>query len=147
MILKKRAIFRLPTISEFDFLIRTFTRNWDNNQKKLCFVSDVTIDFPANGISKGGKIYNDGYENFYWCTNTEHTPSCFHFHASAFVSTGICAGLYYSRSVRLVSDFPFEGGIEINGVWWKPYDEPGFYTFEEALKRYDKIEKSKKVKH
>ena len=41
------------------------------------------------------------------------------------------------RSVRLVSDWPFEGGIKSGDVWWKPENEEGFYTWEEAMEKFN----------
>lgn len=43
-----------------------------------------------------------------------------------------------SVSVRLVSDEPFEGGIKFGDVWWKPENEEGFYTWEEAMEKFNK---------
>lgn len=46
-----------------------------------------------------------------------------------------------SRSVRLVSDTPFSGAIEIDGVYWKTENEEDrysdYYTYDKAMEKFD----------
>lgn len=69
-----------------------------------------------------------------WCSS-DIENGCVKFFDGRFVISTKDTG---PRSVRLVSDEPFEGGIKFGDVWWKPKNEEGVYTWEEAMKKFNK---------
>jgi len=71
--------------------------------------------------------------SFCWCSDFEESGK----HAYVFDGLNITfLKINHSASVRLVSDWPFEGGIKFGDVWWKPENEEGFYTWEEAMEKF-----------
>lgn len=134
--------FRLPTKEEYEKLISHFSR-W-NAEKKGLEILNINGDIlflPADGDRIDTLNYRVGSHGDYWSSDVNKSDS------------GGAYGLYfdsrstqtnryscnYGRSVRLVSDVPFEGGIEIAGLWWKPDNEEGYFTWNEANEKFNII--------
>lgn len=133
------AKFRLPTKGEFENLINNFSK-WDNENKGLLVENKEgdTIFLPAAGYRFGLPSNNVGFEGYYWSSTMDERCSrnatCLVFNSrEKYIGSYY---LNYEHSVRLVSDEPFDGGVEFNGVWWKPENEEGHYTWEEAIKKW-----------
>ncbi len=68
--------------------------------------------------------------------NDDQIVCTFFFDESSCYTCNDCYDNHDGRSVRLVSDTPFEGGINFNGVWWKPENEPGHFSFDDAMRQF-----------
>lgn len=132
--------FRLPTKEEFDDLISNFSR-WNTEKKGIEILNDERkiLFLPATGFSSSGRA---GTHGDYWsstaCKNDKGwTYECtfgLYFDSRTKSSNRYCNDCEYS--VRLVNDFPFEGGIRFGNIYWKPENEEGYFTFDEAIKKF-----------
>lgn len=111
--------FRLPTAEEFNSLFQAFSKV-DNNLRLRTFLDEKS----------GNKLHF--YLNEIWCSDDIENGYVKYFNGFFVMSINNIN----PRGVRLVSDEPFEGGIKFGNVWWKPENEEGLYTWEEAKKRF-----------
>lgn len=129
--------FRIPTKKEFENLGKHFSR-WNEEKKSFEVLNDSLsiLELPAT-------YYLDDEDDpcgfvdigYYWSSTT---------------AEGLSNGVYgvtlspnnkfietFSRDceckVRLVSDEPFEGCIEFDGIYWKTTNEAGYFTFYDAM--------------
>lgn len=137
--IKKTSKFRLPTKEEFDNLIDHFSR-WNKEKKGLEVENEhgEILFFSTAGYRFGtaGSIVGSG--GYYWSsTMYEHRiRSAYYLYFDSSSKYTVSNDILSGRSVRLVSDIPFEGGIEFNGIWWKTENEPGYYSYEEAIEQF-----------
>lgn len=145
--MENKIKFRLPTRKEFEDLIKHSFLKWNEEKKGLevKIKHDKILFLPACGFQARG-FRDRGLTRFkdsggwYWGA-TEHVNDdqivcTFFFDESSCYTCNDCYDNHDGRSVRLVSDIPFEEGIEFNGVWWKPENEPGHFTFDEAMRQF-----------
>lgn len=142
----KSPKFRLPTKKEFESLIKNFAR-WNENNRTLEILSNSLsiLAFPAfppipsyynnNENDNGTEVYGN-----YWSSTIEdglnNNAYLFTFDPSRkFVDV---ASRNCVCNVRLVSDEPFDGGIEFGGIYWKPENEEGHYNFWAATEKFNK---------
>lgn len=127
--------FHLPTKEEFDDLISNFSR-WNAEKKGMEILNDEgeILFLPATART--------GSHGDYWsstvCKNdkgwTYESTFGLYFDSRTKSSNRYCNNCEYS--VRLVSDIPFEGGIKFGNVYWRPENEEGYFTFDEAIKKF-----------
>lgn len=138
---KPTAKFRLPTQEEFDKLCKCYTR-FDEELKGRWFYDEETgekLFLPCEGYSYKDSIFNDEILGNYWSSSTgpyQHCGSYYLDFTSNRINTEIDLDLY-RRGVCLVSDSPFEGAIHVAGLYWKPENEEGFYTWDEAMEKFN----------
>lgn len=137
--IKKTPKFRLPTKEEFDNLIDNFSR-WDREKKGLEIVNkkgDILF-LPALGYRYGTSCHNKGSYGYYWSSimygHSIYSAYYLYFDSSSKYTSG--NNILSECSVRLVSDEPFEGGVEFNGVYWKLENEEGYFTYEAAINKF-----------
>lgn len=139
--IEENTEFRLPTKEEFENLNRYFSR-WSDEKKGLEIMTDSgdILFFPACGYLDGiSNCYVGSYG--YYCSSTVYESDSYFIYRFYFGSRGTsvdCSGRQQARSVRLVSDTSFDGGIEFDGVWWKPENENGYFTFDEVISKFNK---------
>lgn len=78
--------------------------------------------------------YLVGSHGDYWSSNVNKSDRCGAY-GLYFDSRSKQTNRYsydYGHSVRLVSDVPFEGGIKFGNIYWKPENEKGYYSQEDA---------------
>lgn len=131
--------FRLPTKEEFDKLISHFTR-WNAEKKGLEILNDEgeILFLPADGYYDGNSRNDVGSGGYYWSSTKNENYSSLaynlYFHASnKYMDDYNCL---YARSIRLVSESPFEGGIKFGNIYWKPKNEKEYYSFSAALEKW-----------
>lgn len=149
---KMKQQFRLPTRREFEKLNKHLSR-WNEEKKGLEIENDRgdILFFPAYGYCSGSSNYNRDSHGYYWSSTLNKYDNNFAYNFS-FNSTSKkkyndFSNCFYRFSVRLVSDEPFDGGIEFDGLYWKQENENGYYSFDKATKRFDKIITMEKLKH
>lgn len=146
--------FRLPTKEEFERLTKCWSR-FDEKKNGRCFFDEETgekLFLPCNGCPIKKNVRVCVSSGFYW-TSTE----CFSYHdaliglitlqskidAYYFCFDSRCMNpitnlhKYYEQSVRLVSDAPFGGAIHVAGLYWKPENEEGFFSYDEAMSKFN----------
>lgn len=133
--------FRLPTKEEFEYLLKHFPK-WNGEKKSREFLSRVggTLKLPVTGYYLNGLIDDADTHGYYWSSTKDEYNSDFAYNLyfnsiSRSIIISNCSR--YKYAVRLVSNTPFKGAVEFNGVYWKPENEPGYYTFDEALEKFD----------
>lgn len=134
--------FRLPTKEEFESLIKNFAR-WNENNRTLEILHDPLniLTFPLTPYYNNSENDNSTvvFGNYWSSTLSDiHNNRAYGliFNTDCkFIETQNCNCAY---NIRLVSDEPFEGGIEFNGVYWKPENEDGCYTWQEAMDNFNK---------
>lgn len=141
IVTKDASQFRLPTMEEFKKLNNHFSRCNSDCLEFLNSTFQILI-FPAMGYRVGFFNYYEGIEGHYWSStasvneNDSGFAYSMNFHDyQRRLANCDCNNGY---SVRLVSDEPFEGGILFDGIWWKPENEEGYYSWEEALEKFNK---------
>ena len=133
--------FRMPTKEEFEDLISNFSR-WNAKKKglEILNINGDILFLPANGDHFDTLNYCAGSHGDYWSSDVNESDR------------GGAYGLYfdsrskqtdryscdYGCSVRLVSDVPFEGGIKFGNIYWKPENERGYYSWEDAMSTFNK---------
>lgn len=131
--------FRLPTKEEFDKLISHFTR-WNPKKKGMEILNEEgeILFLPAEGYRDGTSNYDRDSGGYYWSSTVNENFSCLAYNLFFHVSNRYTDDYdtSYARSVRLVSDSPFEGGIKFGGIYWKPKNEEGYYTFSAAIEKW-----------
>lgn len=143
---RTKSQFRLPTLEDINNLYPRFTK-W-NEEKKGMEIWDGRHDFlflPADGyiddISSNNADNYVGSRGCYWSSNVLKCGDCsdtLYFYSKNWCVRSNYHHHSYKLSVRLVSDEPFEGGVEFDGVWWKPENEPGYYSWTEAMDKFNK---------
>jgi len=139
--LKSNSKKRLPTIEEWRSLIDNCTWKWDDERKGQVVTAKNgnSIFLPAAGYRNGTHLYNAGSYGLYWSSSLDTDyPSyayCVRFY-SDFVDWDNY-DRYNGHSVRLVSDIPQEGFVDMgNGLYWSEQNEEGYYTYGQAMKLY-----------
>lgn len=131
--------FRLPTKDEFDKLISHFSR-WNAEKKGMEVLNDEgeILFLSADGYRDGNSRNDVGSGGYYWSSTRNENYSSLaynlYFHASNRYTDDYDTS--YARSIRLVSDSQFEGGIKFGNIYWKSENEEGYYTFSEALEKW-----------
>lgn len=152
--MKNKNNFRLPTKEDFEKLIKC-PHAWNAKKQAMEFFPDNggTLVFPAKGYREACRETTEvGYVGHYW-SSTIHKQYNYITHAYAleFAEELLCskdccriASLVRdgTRSIRLVSDTPFDGAIEIDGVYWKTENEDCPFGYERcnhftALEAFD----------
>lgn len=132
--------FRLPTEEEFESITQEFTKV-DYDKKSRVYLDEKSgnkLQFYYIRLWEKEDLIVRGKQCFCWCSNpTDREIE--HLLARTFDGFDIAiVDMNTERSVRLVSDEPFEGGIKFGDVWWKPENEKGFYTWREAIEKFNK---------
>lgn len=143
--IKKTTYFRLPTKEEFENLISHFSR-WndkrngleiENDSNKILFLPSKGYRYDSLYQENELDIKNKGY---YWSSTIiddyKYYACALYFDPIRKNTEHCCVNV--RRSVRLVSDTPFEGGIEFGGIYWKLENELGYYSWEEAMSKFNK---------
>ena len=131
---------RLPTEEEFDRITQEFTKV-DYDKKSRVYLDEKSgnkLQFYSVRLWEKEDLSVSREQCFCWCSNPTDIEIEHHL-ARSFDGFNIAiVDINTKRSVRLVSDEPFEGGIKFGDVWWKPENEEGVYTWEEAMKKFNK---------
>lgn len=131
---------RLPTEDEFDRITQEFMKN-DYNKKIKVYLDEKSgnkLQFYSVRLWEKGDSSVSIEQCFCWCSDPTNMDIEHHF-AKSFDGFNIAAvDMNTQKSVRLVSDEPFEGGIKFGDVWWKPENEEGLYTWGEAMEKFNK---------
>lgn len=138
VVVKAPIQFRLPTVEDFKKLNKHFSR-WNSDCLEILNNASKILTFPAMGYSVGTSNFGVGNEGHYWSSTAVENDSEYAFSVyfrDNCQSAAVC-GCDTRYSVRLVSDEPFEGGVEFDGVWWKPENEDGYYSYEEAMNKFN----------
>lgn len=135
---------RLPTKAEFKALLK-LPYEWDNERKGMVFTTSNgnELFLPALGYRNGTYMFNVGKSGFYWTATPDGDSSAWRL---VFCSDAARMLNYYrtnSRTVRLVSDEPCAGYIDMGtGVYWatENYNEGDkiYFTWDEAMDIQDK---------
>lgn len=131
---------RLPTKAEFDALLK-LPRKWDKERKGLVFTASNGNEmfFPASGYSDGTVVDYVGDYGYYWSATPDDEIYAWSFgFYSCGASMGRINGRDYGHAVRLVSDEPCEGFINMRtGIYWATenyHDEDKkCFTWDEAM--------------
>lgn len=133
---------RLPTKDEFERLDKCYTK-FDDELKGRWFYDEDTgenLFLPCEGACYGTTLNNAGSFGGYWSSTHSGIGSgstylfCFR---RNYTFPGNSYDRYCGHSVRLVSGKPFEGAIHVAGLYWKPENEEGYYTYDEAMEKFD----------
>ena len=132
--------FRLPTKEEFERLAKCWSR-FDEKKNGRYFFDDETgekLFLPCKGYLINKDMIVSESMGFYW-TSTKSLSHhayylCFN---SRYLNPVTSINRYYEQSVRLVSDAPFGDAIHVAGLYWKPENEEGFCTFDEAISKFE----------
>lgn len=128
------SYFRLPTINEYKSIAREFSK-LDVDNKCRIFLNEESgnkLHFYDVRLNQDKEDSID--RSFCWCSDFVDST-----YANVFNGLNVeYLKVNKSVGVRLVSDEPFEGGIKFGDVWWKPENEEGFYTWEEAMEKFNK---------
>lgn len=121
---------RVPTAKEFEGMALGFTKV-DYDKKTRIYLDEKS----GNKLQFYYDYLREDPQYFCWCSDREDEKG---FGRSFNGFNVVLADLEKPKpkSVRLVSDWPFEGGIKFGDVWWKPENEEGFYTWEEAMEKF-----------
>lgn len=135
---EEQVKFRLPTKEEFEDLISNFSR-W-NAKKKGLEILNINGDILFLPVCE-----RLGSRGSYWsstaCKN-DNGRSYLSNYGLYFDSNSTQTNRYWNDSeysVRLVSDTPFEGGIKFGNIYWKPENEKGYYSWEDAMSMFNKV--------
>lgn len=140
--IEKPVQFRLPTKEEFEDLIKHFSK-WNEKEESWEFLSREgwTLKLPVTDYYLNDTNNNTDTHGYYWSSTKDEDNNNFaynfYFNSNSrgmAISNHSC----HKHSVRLVSNTPFKDAVEFNGVYWKPENEPGYYTFDEAVERFNK---------
>lgn len=133
--------FRLPSREEFNRLCECYTK-FDNKERGRWFYDEETggkLFLPCEGylyneivnyIDSGGYYWSSTYSNNTHAYNLEFSNS--------YIDPNSNTYHYNGRSIRLVSDEPFEGAVHVAGLYWKKENEQGYFTYDEAIKKFNK---------
>lgn len=143
-ILEEKVKFRLPTKEEMEDLVYNHFTKWNKEKRGLEIMNkkgDILF-LPACGYydDEDASIYDAGFYGYYWSsTITEFMDSAAYYLYFDLNSKDVdfCDSESW-YTVRLVSDEPFEGSIEFNGVYWKITNEDGYYSWAEAMRKFNK---------
>lgn len=138
--IEKKTKFRLPTKEDFKNLQKHFSK-WNEEDESLEILNKdgFMLTLPTTGYYGSCLTVFDSI-GYYWSSTAHDSDNAY---CLCFDSCDRCVGYYFTsdkHAVRLVSDEPFEGGIEFNGVYWKPENEDGYYSYIEALEKFSKVE-------
>lgn len=125
--------FRLPTVNDFKSIAREFSK-LDSDSKSRVYLDEKSgnkLHFYYNYLRGLGEPEG---QYFCWCSDQKGFRRSF----NGFDVVLENIEKPKLRSVRLVSDEPFEGGIKFGNVWWKPENEEGLYTWKEAMEKFNK---------
>lgn len=134
----KSPKFRLPTKEEFKNLNKHFSR-WNEETKELEVMNEngELLFFPSNGYMDGSSIEEAGNFGYCWSSTVHGCDDAYFFCFNEGVRNVNYDHQFYGFNVRLVSDTPFEGGIEFDGLYWKAENEEGYFTFEEIVEKFN----------
>lgn len=128
---------RLPTKDEFERLCECYSR-FDKVLKGRWFFDKETGEesfFPCEGYFSDAN-YNFGEYGYYMSSTYDDSRFAYElFFGDTDVFT-YDGARHFGRSVRLVSDEPFEGAVHMAGLYWKPTNEEGYYTYDEAMEKF-----------
>lgn len=100
--------------------------------------SGEILFLPVTGYYSGTKIYNVDSDSLYWSSTMDENDYAY---ILRFDSRNMGTSSYSQccdrSAVRLVSDVPFEGGIKSGNIYWKPENEKGYYSWEEAMSKFN----------
>lgn len=130
---------RLATKEDFKKLDECYTR-FDKELKGRWFFDEETgekLFLPCEGYCSNTMVNDVGSLGSYWSSTQCGSGNAYFF---SFDSNYVFPGNNYDcgngRSVRLVSDEPFEGAVHVAGLYWKPTNEYGYYTWYEAMAKF-----------
>ena len=135
---------RLPTIKEWEWLIDNCEWKWDKEREGQVVTSrnGNSIFLPAAGIRYGRCISAAGLLGCYWSSslNSDYQGGAYYVY---FYSGGVNwdgeGSRFNGQSVRPVSDTPMEGFVDMgNGLFWAEKNEEGYFTYDEAMKLFEK---------
>lgn len=125
-----KDIFRLPTKEEWDNLVTNHSV-WNSTSNMLeITVDDNTLVLPAE-YSRGKDKYGK-----YWAAFESDKLHTLFFDEDLLELNEFSIDERNDlgkHSIRLVSDTPFEGGIEVGNIYWKPENEEGYFTYDEVI--------------
>lgn len=132
---------RLPTKEEFERLCKCYSR-FDDELKGRWFFDKETgeeLFFPCEGYLFDETFYHVGKYGSYWSsTSNIDSGACGFYFTSGCAYPNLDLYRHYGRSVRLVSNEPFEDTINVAGLYWKKENEEGYYTWNEAMENFNK---------
>lgn len=139
---EEKIKFRLPTREEFESLIKHFAR-WSKEKRGIEVLNDSMdiLFLPAEGYYNTSSDYTSSYFNgYYWSSTMREANSKYAIHLAFGVKSKdvYYDALDYRLSVRLVSDTPFDDGVKFGEIWWKPENEDGYYSWTEAMEKFNK---------
>lgn len=134
---------RLPTKEDFEKLCECYTR-FDEGLRGRWFFDRKTgeeLFLPCEGYrgSGGARIHLLGEDAYYWSSTTcwdDRFAIAFFFWRRSLLPNDDFRRLN-GCSVRLVSDEPFEGAVHVAGLYWKSTNEEGYYTWDEAMEKFN----------
>lgn len=141
--------FRLPTKEDFERLDKCYTR-FDNGLEGRWFYDEDTgekLFLPCDGYYDGGDHYHRCYMPYgvgaygcYWSSTyySNINIGAYYFNFDIRNMFSVVGRRDNNYSVRLVSDEPFEGAIHVVGLYWKPTNEGGYFTHDEAMEKFNK---------
>lgn len=131
--------FRLPSKEEFDRLSECYTR-FDNGLKGRWFYDEDTgekLFLPCDGFRSYHLTSDAGAEGCYWSSTYYSNTGAYYFDFSIRKKFTVVGCRDNDYSVRLVSDEPFEGAVHVAGLYWKPTNEYGYHTYDEAMEKFN----------
>lgn len=136
--INKISNLRLPTKEEFDRLSDCYFRFDSKGRWFLDKSTGEELFLPAVGYRDDTTVYHIDSYGYYWTSTCydRNRAYCFLF-SNSDVSPSFNGGRGCGRSVRLVSDEPFEGSVLVAGLFWKPANEDGYYTWDEAMEHFN----------
>lgn len=129
---------RLATKEEFERLSKCYTR-FDEDLKGRWFLDKETGDelfLPCEGFLICYMASDVGAEGCYWSSTYYSNTGAYYFDFSIRKKFTVVGCRDNDYSVRLVSDEPFEGAVHVAGLYWKPTNEYGYYTWDEAMAKF-----------
>lgn len=145
----RKTQFRIPTKEEFENLCKHFSR-WNEEKKILEILNDSlsVLELPATGyLDHEGVLCFEDVGCYWSSTVSEFEFDCddaYHFYCDlcSHYTSYCCTS--DKQVVRLVSDEPFDGGIKFGNIYWKPENEFGYFTYDEAMENLISNEKENK---
>ena len=134
---------RLPTIKEWKWLIENCEWKWDDKHKGQVVTArnGNSIFLPAAGYQSDTCLCFVGSYGYYWSSSRNTGDPdlayyvCFNSGDVGWYRGNRC----YGRSVRPVADTPQKGFVDMgNGLYWAEKNEEGYFTYDEAMKLFER---------